>query len=131
MHYSKYVFCLLVLNRAWSTKTNSLAYEYAKDKDSQPKSHREMERSPLADIGILSSFTKKNSIRSNSKLAEPSFKSEQGIIEVVLDSGVPPTTALTFCSKMNDYCVGDDQCCAGNFVIRRWFRLFIFFFRNI
>ena len=128
MHYSKHVFYLLVLNRAWSTKTNSLAYEYAKDKDSQPKSHREMETSPLADIGILSSFTKKNSIRSKLKGAEPSFKSEQGIIEVVLDGGEKVNQHICGLKRENfvPKCIpdgkkcdvrgdGTSDCCVGMF----------------
>jgi hypothetical protein len=43
------VLLLLALNTAWpSTKTNSLVFANAKDKDSPPKSVREMKTSPLS-----------------------------------------------------------------------------------
>ena len=60
--------------------TNSLAFVYAEDKDSRPTSNLEMETSPIADSGILSSInhSKKYGIWANTKVAEPSFKSEQG-----------------------------------------------------
>ena len=89
MRYSKSALCMFMLNRAWSTKTKSLMFVYAEDKDYPPGSNMEVETSPIADTVLLPSIihAKKNSILANLKGAEPSFKSEQGIMEVKLDGG--------------------------------------------
>ena len=88
---------LFVLKTEWSTKTHSLAFVYAEDKDSRPSSHRETNTSPTADSGVSLSIieAKKNGIRANTKVAESSFESDTKVVtepsSFESEEGISPT----------------------------------------
>jgi len=87
------VLLLIALNTAWpSTKTNSLVFANAKDRDSPPKSVMEMKSpSPITDgdheipSNVFAAKKKNGGIRANSKVAQSAFKSEEGIVGVMVD----------------------------------------------